>query len=78
MHAGHESHDGGGSDGDVLDAPEDAVHEAAHEGGVEAVLGRQVGHESVGDTLGVELCNFYIETVMIDEGTIFGDGNDLY
>ena len=51
MHAGHERHDGGGPDGDVLDAPEDAVHEAAHEGGVEAVLGRQVGHERVGDTL---------------------------
>ena len=52
MHAGHERHDGGGPDGDVLAAPEHAVHEAAHEGGVEAVLGRQPGHDGIGDTLG--------------------------
>ena len=52
MHAGHERHDGGGSDGDVLAAAEHAVHEAAHEGGVEAVLGRQPGNDGIGDTLG--------------------------
>ena len=51
MHAGHERHDGGGSDGDVLAAAEHAVHEAAHEGGVEAVLGRQPGNDGIGDTL---------------------------
>ena len=52
MHAGHERHDGGGPDGDVLAAAEHAVHEAAHEGRVEAVLGRQPGHDGIGDTLG--------------------------
>ena len=52
MDAGHESHDGGGADGDVLAAPEHAVGEAAHEGRVEAVLGRQPRHNSVGDALG--------------------------
>ena len=51
MHAGHERHDGGGPDGDVLAAPEHAIHEAAHEGGVEAVLGRQPGNDGIGDTL---------------------------
>ena len=49
---GHDGHDGGGADGDVLGAAEDAVAEAAHEGGVEAVLGGQARHDGVGDTLG--------------------------
>ena len=48
---GHDGHDGGGADGDVLGAAEDAVAEAAHEGGVEAVLGGQAGYDGVGDTL---------------------------
>ena len=47
----HDSHDGGGADGDVLAAAEHAVGEAAHEGGVEAVLGREPGHDGVGDAL---------------------------
>ena len=51
VHAGHERHDGGGADGDVLATPEHQVHEAAHEGGVEAVLGREAGHDGVGDPL---------------------------
>ena len=50
--AGHQRHDGRGADGDVLAAAEHAVGEAAHEGGVEAVLGREPGHDGVGDALG--------------------------
>ena len=46
---GHERHDGGGADGDVLAATEHAVDEATHEGGVETVLGRKVRHCGVGD-----------------------------
>ena len=68
----HDRHDGCGTHSYFLAASEQGVHEAAHEGGVEAVLGREVGHERVGDTLGVGLCNFYIDTVMIDEDTTFG------
>ena len=49
--AGHQGHDGRGADGDVLAATEHAVGEAAHEGGVEAVLGREPGHDGVGDAL---------------------------
>lgn len=52
MYTGHESHDGGGPDGDVFAAPEHAVSEAAHEGRVKTVLGRQTGHNGVGDPLG--------------------------
>ena len=51
MDAGHERHDGRGADGDVLAAPEHAVGEAAHEGRVEPVLGRQPRHNGVSDTL---------------------------
>ena len=50
----HERHDGGGPDGDVLGAPEHDVDEAAHEGGVEAVLRLQARHQRVGDTWEVE------------------------
>ena len=50
----HERHDGGGPDGDVLGAPEHDVDEAAHEGGVEAVLRLQARHQRVGDTWQVE------------------------
>ena len=50
----HERHDGGGPDGDVLGAPEHDVNEAAHEGGVEAVLRLQARHQRVGDTWQVE------------------------
>ena len=65
---GHQRHDGRGADGDVLKpvlsllymctvlshlaAPEHAVGEAAHKGGVQAVLGREPGHDGVGDTCG--------------------------
>ena len=49
--AGHQSHDGGGADSDVLGAPEDDVHEAAHEGRVEAVLRLEACHDGVGDPL---------------------------
>ena len=52
VHAGHEGHDGGGADGDVFARPEDTVNKTANKGGVEAVLGRQPGHHSVGDALG--------------------------
>ena len=52
VHAGHQGHDGGGSDGDVFTGPEDTVNKTSHEGGVEAVLRRQPGHHSVGDALG--------------------------
>ena len=51
MDAGHQSHDGRGADRDVLRAPEDDVHEAAHEGGVESVLRLQARHNGVGDPL---------------------------
>ena len=52
VHAGHQGHDGGGADGDVFAGPEHAVDETSHEGGVEAVLGRQPRHHGVGDALG--------------------------
>ena len=61
--AGHDSHDGSGTDGDVLDTAEDAVHEAAHEGRVEPVLRGKVGHDGIGDTLG-------------DDGETHGDTSD--
>ena len=54
VEAGHQGHDGSGPDGDVFRAAEDDVDETSHEGGVQAVLGRQAGHESVGDTCRVE------------------------
>ena len=54
MFGRHQRHDGGGPDGDVLGAPEHDVDEAAHEGGVEAVLRLQARHQRVGDTWEVE------------------------
>ena len=50
--AGHQSHDGGGADGDIFTAPKDAVNETSHEGGVEPVLRREPSHHGIGDTLG--------------------------
>ena len=34
-----------------LAAPEDDVDEASHEGGVESILRRETGNQSIGDTL---------------------------
>ena len=50
MGPGHEGHDGGGADGDVFRAPEEDVDEASHEGGVESILRRETGNQSIGDT----------------------------
>ena len=52
VHAGHERHDGGGADGDVLTGTKHTVNKTSHEGGVQAVLRRKTGNNSVGDTLG--------------------------
>ncbi len=51
MGARHEGDDGGGADVETHGAAEDSVDEAAHKGGIEAVLGRQAGQHGVGDTL---------------------------
>ena len=47
----HQSHDGCWANSDVLGAAEDDVHEAAHERGVQSVLGLEARHNGVGDTL---------------------------
>ena len=47
----HEGEDGDGSDGDVAGAAQEAVHEPAHKGGVEAVLRLQPGQPGIGNAL---------------------------
>ena len=47
---GHEGHDGGGADSDVLRGAKHDVDETSHEGGVQPVLRRQSGNQSIGDT----------------------------
>ena len=49
---GHDGHDGGGADGDLLGSAQQAVSEAWHEAGVEAVLHGQAGEGGVAYTLG--------------------------